>query len=159
MLWQKLDKKFHCFCENLRRHTTISFWNFLTFMLSRKQKKCWKLWSNFDTSTMRAKQKVRKMCIQRRFALPNLNDMMLATANCPVLRLSETAPASNQGRWESLADFKGQTMSKWFFQAHVSSKKRTNEFYFTAMKPQVDLFSFSFWRKLKAPKRHFEINW
>ena len=27
------------------------------------------------------------------------------------------------------------------------------------MKPQVDLFSFVFWRKLKTPKRHFEINW
>ena len=26
------------------------------------------------------------------------------------------------------------------------------------MKPQVDLFSFVFWRKLKALKRHFEIN-
>ena len=27
------------------------------------------------------------------------------------------------------------------------------------MKPWVDLFSFVFWRKLKTPKRHFEINW
>ena len=54
---------------------------------------------------------------------------------------------------------KGQTKSKWFFQADVSSKKRTNEFYFTTMKPQVDLFSFVFWKKLKKPKRHFEINW
>ena len=27
------------------------------------------------------------------------------------------------------------------------------------MIPQVDLFSFIFWEKLKAPKRHFEINW
>ena len=35
------------------------------------------------------------------------------------------------------------------FQAKVSSKKRTNEFYFTTMKPQVDLFLFVFggnWR-------------
>ena len=53
---------------------------------------------------------------------------------------------------------KGQTKSKRFFQANVSSKKQTNGFYFTTMKPQVDLFSFVFWRKLKAPKRHFEIN-
>ena len=35
---------------------------------------------------------------------------------------------------------KGQKKSKWFFQVDVSSKKRTNKFYFTAMKPQVDLF-------------------
>ena len=54
---------------------------------------------------------------------------------------------------------KGQTKSKWFFQAEVSSKKRTNEFYFTTMIPQVDLFSFVFWKKLKTPKRQFEINW
>ena len=82
----------------------LGMYNFAT-MLSRKVKRCWKLWSNFDTSTERAKQKVRKMCIQRRFALPNLNDMMLATANCPVLRLSKTAPASDQSWWEILADF------------------------------------------------------
>ena len=54
---------------------------------------------------------------------------------------------------------KGQTKSKRFFQANVSSKKRTKEFYFTTMKPQVNLFSFIFWRKLKTPKRHFKINW
>ena len=27
------------------------------------------------------------------------------------------------------------------------------------LKPQVDLFSFIFWRKLKTLKRHFQINW
>ena len=32
------------------------------------------------------------------------------------------------------------------------------KFDFAAMIPQVDLFSFPFWEKLKAPKRHFEIN-
>ena len=47
---------------------------------------------------------------------------------------------------------------KWFFQADVSSKNRTNEFDFTTMIPQVDLFSFIFWKKFKTPKRHFEIN-
>ena len=31
-------------------------------------------------------------------------------------------------------------------------QKRTNEFYFTTIKPQVELFSFKFWRKLKTPK-------
>ena len=35
----------------------------------------------------------------------------------------------------------------------------TYEFNFTTMIPQVDLFSFIFWKKLKTPKRHFEINW
>ena len=46
-----------------------------------------------------------------------------------------------------------------FFKPTFPPKKRTNKFYFTAMKPQVDLFSFVFWRILKTPKRHFEINW
>ena len=44
--------------------------------------------------------------------------------------------------------------SSWLF-----LQKRTNKFYFTTMKPQVDLFLFVFWRKLKTPKRYFEINW
>ena len=44
-------------------------------------------------------------------------------------------------------------------QEEISSKKRTNEFYSTTMKPQVNLFLFVFWRKLKTPKRHLEINW
>ena len=48
----------------------------------------------------------------------------------------------------------------WFsFQVDVSCKKQMKEFYLTTMKPQVDLFSFVFWRKLKTPKRHFEIIW
>ena len=54
---------------------------------------------------------------------------------------------------------KGQKKAKWFFQVEVSSKKRMNKFYFTTMKPQADLFFFIFWRKLKTPKRHFEIIW
>ena len=54
---------------------------------------------------------------------------------------------------------KGQTKSKWFFQADDPSKKQTNEFDFTIKIPQVDLFSFIFWKKLKTPKQHFEINW
>ena len=33
-----------------------------------------------------------------------------------------------------------------------------NEFNFTTMIPQVALFSFVFWRKLKTPKSYFEIN-
>ena len=54
---------------------------------------------------------------------------------------------------------KGQTQAKQFFRADISPKQRTNEFYSTTMKPQVDFFSFVFWRKLRTPKRHFEINW
>ena len=46
---------------------------------------------------------------------------------------------------------KGKKNSKWFFQADVSSIKWMNKFYFTAMKPPVDLFSFVFWRKLETP--------
>ena len=60
--------------------------------------------------------------------------------------------------WYSVAVIKiipGQTKSKRFFQADVSSKKQTNEFYFTTIKPQVDLFLFVFWRKLKTPKKTF----
>ena len=52
---------------------------------------------------------------------------------------------------------KGQFISKWFLGSSISSKKRTKEFDFTTMIPQVDLFSFVFWRKSKTPKNHFEI--
>ena len=61
--------------------------------------------------------------------------------------------------FEPIVQCKGQKKLQWFFQADVSSKKQTNEFYFTTMKPQVYLFWFVFWRKLKTPKRHFEIIW
>ena len=44
---------------------------------------------------------------------------------------------------------KGQKKSKWFFQVDISSKERTNEFYFTTMKPQVDLFSFVFLEEIE----------
>ena len=33
-----------------------------------------------------------------------------------------------------------------------------NEFDFTTMIPQVDLFSFVFWKKSKTPRKHFKIN-
>ena len=42
---------------------------------------------------------------------------------------------------------------------HEFFKKGTNEFNFTTMIPQVDLFSFVFWKKLNTPKRHFESKW
>ena len=37
-------------------------------------------------------------------------------------------------------------------QADDSSKKRTNKFNFATMVPQVNLFSFVFWKKLKTLK-------
>jgi hypothetical protein len=43
---------------------------------------------------------------------------------------------------------KGRHIQNDFFQADVSSKKLTNEFDFTTMIPQVNLFSFVFWKKL-----------
>ena len=54
--------------------------------------------------------------------------------------------------------FKGQIISKANYGILNSSKKRTNKFNFTTKILQVDLFSFVFWRKLKTPKRRFEIN-
>ena len=59
----------------------------------------------------------------------------------------------------AIGSTKGQLISKCFLGSSISSKKRTNKFDFTTMIPQVDLFSFVFWKKLKTPKRHFEINW
>ena len=50
---------------------------------------------------------------------------------------------------------KGQLISKTNCQAVNSSKKQTNEFVFTGM----NVFTFVFWKKLKTPKRHFEITW
>ena len=52
---------------------------------------------------------------------------------------------------------KGQLISKGLFGILNSSKKRTKKFDLTTMIPQVDLFSFVFWKNLKSPKRHFEI--
>ena len=53
----------------------------------------------------------------------------------------------------------GQIILKANYGNLNSSKKRTKKIDFTTMIPQVDLFSFVFWRKLKASKRHFEIKW
>ena len=50
---------------------------------------------------------------------------------------------------------KGQLVSKANCQAVNSSKKRTNEFVLLL----CNVFSFVFWKKLKSPKRHFEIIW
>ena len=50
---------------------------------------------------------------------------------------------------------KGQLITKANFHAVNSSKKRTNEFVFTTMQ----CVFFVLWKKLKTPKRHFNINW
>ena len=54
---------------------------------------------------------------------------------------------------------KGQSISRCLFGIFNSPKKRTKEFDFTTMVPQVKLFSFVFWGELKTANRHFEINW
>jgi hypothetical protein len=54
---------------------------------------------------------------------------------------------------------KGQLISKGLFGILNSSKKWTKKFDLTTMIPQVDLFSSVFWKNLKTPKRHFDINW
>ena len=54
---------------------------------------------------------------------------------------------------------KCQLISKGLFVLLNSTKKRTKNIDFTTMIPQVDLFSFGFWKKLKTTKRYFEINW
>ena len=58
-------------------------------------------------------------------------------------------------RVEKMAS-KGQLFSKGFFGILNSPKKRTKKIDFTSMIPQVDLFLFVFWEKLKPQKRHFE---
>ena len=59
---------------------------------------------------------------------------------------------------DARATVKGQLISKGLFGILNSSKKLTKKFDLTTMIPQVDLFSFVFWKNLKTPKRHFEIN-
>ena len=55
---------------------------------------------------------------------------------------------------------KGQIISKANYGILNSSKKRTNKFDFTVMIPQINFFLFPdyCWRKIKTPKRHFQIN-
>ena len=58
-----------------------------------------------------------------------------------------------------LVFIKGQLFSFestfWYPQFSQITKKK---FDFTTMIPQVDMFLFVSWEKLKTPKRHFEIN-
>ena len=70
-------------------------------------------------------------------------------------------PSITTKHWSFLfwQGFKGQLISKGLFGILYSPKKRTKKFDFNTMIPQVDLFSFVFWEKLKTPRRHFEINW
>ena len=50
---------------------------------------------------------------------------------------------------------KGHKRSKLFFQVDISSKKRSNEFYFTTIKPQVDLFFVRFLEEIEDKKKTF----
>ena len=65
---------------------------------------------------------------------------------------------SVQGQDETDA-YKAQLISKGLFDILNSSKKRRKKFNFTAMIPQVNLFSFVFWKKAKTPKKPFGIYW
>ena len=79
------------------------------------------------------------------------NQLKIVQISCQVIHSKKK---NGDKRNESLI-VKGQTKSKWFFQADLSSKnERMNSILLL-----WDLFLFIFWRKLKAPKRHFEIKW
>ena len=49
-------------------------------------------------------------------------------------------------------DVKGQLISKCLLGVFNTPEKLKKKFDFTTMVPQVDLFSFVFWRKSKTPK-------
>ena len=50
-----------------------------------------------------------------------------------------------------------QSRNDFFKLMFPTKNEQTNSTKYTNMKPQVDLFSFVFWRKLKTPKIPFEI--
>ena len=54
---------------------------------------------------------------------------------------------------------KGQIIAKGFLVSSISSKKRTKEFDFTTMIPQVDLFLFVFLEEIKDTKKPFWNYW
>ena len=57
--------------------------------------------------------------------------------------------------WKPRTIDKGETNSKWFFKpTFLPKNKQTNSTLLL-----VDLFMFVFGKKMKTPKRHFEINW
>ena len=51
-----------------------------------------------------------------------------------------------------------QSRNDFFKSTFLPKNEQTKEFDFTTMIPQVDLFSFVIWKKLKTPKGYFEIN-
>ena len=75
--------------------------------------------------------------------------------NIHSLRSRKLTMRRNLLNWYNLVSIKGQIVSKWFLVSSISSKKRTKEFNFTTMAPQVDLFSFVFWRKIEDTKKTF----
>ena len=76
---------------------------------------------------------------------------VLKATGAPALRVR-----SNRFQWTpwlKVSKTRKQIVKPWIL------PKRTNEFDFTTIISQVDLFSFILWKKLKTPKRYFEINW
>ena len=69
--------------------------------------------------------------------------------------VQQTKHFNGGSTWKSCKGLKGQIILKGFLMSSISSKKRTKKFDFTAMIPQVDLFSFVFWRKPKTTKKPF----
>ena len=61
--------------------------------------------------------------------------------------------------WDEKTASNGQLILKRLFGILNSSKIRTKKLDLITMIPKVDLFLFLFWKNLKTPKRHFEINW
>ena len=67
--------------------------------------------------------------------------------NCPLncsKIVPENVPKIAPEVFPEISPIKGQIISKGFLMLSISSKKRTKEFDFTTMIPQVDLFSFVF---------------
>ena len=91
----------------------------------------------------------------------NAKNLKLETAHkskenfCFLITTTDKVHIYLEGHFFTL--LKGQLISKGLFGILNSPKKRTKKLDFTSMIPQVDLFSFVFWEKLKTQKRHFEI--
>ena len=96
-------------------------------------------------------------------AFSDLKTMVFCFETCSELRKIELLEAEGRefGKKFEISRTiysKGLLISKGLFGILNSPKKRTKKFDFTSMIPQVDLFSFVFWEKLKTSKIHFEIN-
>ena len=108
--------------------------------------KSWRIWNNNLLKSLcmeRFHQKNKWFTFERNYLQRNSKLLFQITFSLKI-ELKANCEWSN-----------GQTNSKWFFQANISSKKRTNKFDFTT----CQLVSFVLWKNVTTPKRHFEINW